>query len=378
MALRWFEGFEIDRSLLGLFRVYPNVPLVGFPGTWLQAGSRLGGHYLAVGQGSVALTMTFEDSTSNPLNPNSKDTLILGFAWRADVSDHWKGKTVRVWDVNDDASLGSEVEQFQIKLVANSNGLTYKWQVLSNSAVVAQTSDIYKTGEWYYFEFKIKVHQTAGTVQIKVDQSTVVNLTALDTSTKGSGVWGHIDLTLVQRLTSGVGSFHIDDVYILSIEGSGTHEDFLGDVIVEAVHPTGDSVQTSTGPWNNWNLVGKGLTKRYQAVDDAKLGKTNDRTYLWKDTDNQKQTFTMSQFKFLVASDIIATSFDIDAKLRSGGSKNIAPIFWESVSGLVTGANQAITKTAYKRIRLINPTALSASFAADFASDAEYGFETKA
>lgn len=375
MALRWFEGFEIDRSFIGLSRVYPNVPIIGFPGTWLKVNSRLGGHYLAVGAGSVRLTMTFEDKTSDPLNPNNKDTLVIAFAWRADISDHWKGKSNIVWDIRDNDPLSSAAEQFTIRMVANTNGLTYKWQVLSNSIVVAETSDIYKTDEWYYFEFKVKVHNTLGTVTIRADQSTVVNLTGLDTSTKGSGVWGHVNLTLHQRLTSAAGSFHIDDIYILSIEGSGTHDDFLGDVIIEAVHPISDSVQTVTGPWNDWNLVG--AASRYLAVNDAKLGKTNDKTYLWKDTDDKKQTFTMSAFTFLVESDIIASSFDLDVKLRSGGTKNIAPIFWESVSGLVTGANQVVSSTSYKRIRLINSTALSANFVADFASDAEYGFETK-
>lgn len=378
MALRWFEGFEIDRSFIGLDRVYPNVPAVGFPGNWLAAGSRLGGHYLAVGQGNVALTMTFEDSNSNPLNPNTKATVLIGFAWRTDISDHWAGKTVTIWDVNDDASLGSEVEQFQIRMVANADGLTYKMQVYASSSVAAETADIYKTDEWYYWEFKVLVDNAVGTVQIKVDQSTVVNTNTLDTSTKGSGVWGNMNLTLTNRLTAAAGSFHIDDIYILSIEGSGTHDDFLGDVIVEAVHPEGDSVQTDTGPFNAWNRVGVGITAQYQAVYDARLGQTNDQTYLWEADDNQKQAFTMGSFTFLTASDIIATSFDLDAKLRSGGTKNIAPFFWESVSGNVPGTTQAITQTAYKRIRQINPVALSASFSTDFAVDAEYGFETKA
>lgn len=378
MTLRWFDGFETNRSKAALATAYANVSTIQNAVTWKTANSRVGGYHLVVAFQTQFHTMTVDAIVHN-INPNTRDTIIIGFAFRADVSEFHKNKSYRIVRVLDDAALSSAVEQFEIRLVAAADGKTYKWRVKANQLTVAETASIYANNEWYYVEFEVKVHNTTGTVKIVVDGSIVVNVTAKDTSTKGSGVWGHVTVDLPGRTaTLEKGDFRFDDYYIISVEASGNNNTFMGDIIMEPVFPNADSVVSPT-PYNDWTLFGAGLTKRYEAVDDALSGAIDDDvSYVWTVADNQKQTFAISTLGY-ISQNILGISWDIDVRLRTAGSKNIAPLFWSAGTGLVTHPDISVSSTKYALKRFILEVASGSSFDADvLTAGVEYGFESKA
>lgn len=374
MTVRWFDGMEVDRNTSAMARAYSRVSSGAFKPQWLVFNSRAGGYYQRYGGG--LFDWTIEDGGAGPvsLNPNTRDTFILGFGMRANVAD-MKNVKREVWNVRDQTSLPSDVEQLAIYLVVNAAGSAYKWRVEANGALVGETSVIYKNDEWYYVEFEVKVHQTTGTLKIHVDGSTVVNVTSKDTSTKGSDVWGHF--IWKGYALFGLSYLDLDDLYIISVEVAGSHNTPLGDIIIEAVHPDADSIVSPT-PYNDWKFVGQNITARWQTVRDGSFGIIDDdKTYVWIPDNDKKQTFSLGAFKYLVPANIKLISFDFDVRTMSAGSKNIAPLFYSTVTSLVTHSNVPVTSTSYKRKRFFKESPSNATWTLDFASTVEYGFESK-
>lgn len=92
--------------------------------------------------------------------------------------------------------------------------------------------------DWYYFEAKCVLHDTAGSVVVKMNGITIINLTGIDTKNGGTKtVFDSIGIGPSQTLNN----VHdvVDDLYICNGAGS-VNNDFLGDVAVETLYPNGD------------------------------------------------------------------------------------------------------------------------------------------
>lgn len=372
MTIQWVEGFEIDRHSFALDRAYHGVAKTRF-NRYIEPG-RSGGFFLRVSQDATPFFFTIEDGGVKDLNPNNIETGILGFAFRADfLADH-KGKAFPLWSVRNQSSLPAALTHLLLGIVIASDGKSYEYIVTrADLTVLGTTSASLQNNEWYYVEMKFKIHTSTGTIDIEIDGSSEMALTGQNTSI-GAGVWGHFNLAIPVSATTSY--IDIDDIYIVSAEA--TNPDFLGSILIEQKWPTGESVATS-GPYNDWTLFGSSVSQRWQAVDDSQGGAIDDDLrYLEAKLNDLKQTFTMIPHVFIDDTSILATTWNIDARLVANGSKNLAPLFWESVGGLVTGSNVAINSTSYMRRKVINEAALSSGFTLDVASASEWGFETKA
>ena len=115
---------------------------------------------------------------------------------------------------------------------------------------------------WHYVELKMFLSDTVGSIYAQVDGaaetlSYVGTNGALDTRNGGSGYFNWIYF-----VGTSSSSFDIDDLYICDDNGS-VNNDFLGDVRVEAIFPSGNG--------NSSVLVGSdgNSTDNYALVDEA-------------------------------------------------------------------------------------------------------------
>ena len=113
---------------------------------------------------------------------------------------------------------------------------------------------------WYYVEAKVVIHDTTGSVEVRVDGTTVtfdVPLTAVDTRNAGTGVVDRVDVR---------GSLspytYYDDLYICDDSGSAPHNDFLGDIKIE-------NLMVQTGNGSNVGLTPSTGTDHGALVDEV-------------------------------------------------------------------------------------------------------------
>lgn len=126
-----------------------------------------------------------------------------------------------------------------------------------NGTVLGSGGSISAT-EFHYLEVKVFVHDTTGSVEIRVDGVTQLSLTNVDT--KASSTDDAIGV-LEFRVTDDDNTI-IDDLYICNGAGS-VNNDFLGDCVVETLLPTGNGAHS--------DFVGSDAdsTDNYLLVDEA-------------------------------------------------------------------------------------------------------------
>lgn len=106
------------------------------------------------------------------------------------------------------------------------------------------------TEAWNYFEFKITLHDTTGSVEIRRNGVTVYTLTNVDTKNGGTG-------TVFSAFGFMGQQCYLDDIYVANPAGT-VNNDFYGDTEVVAQFPNGagDVTQlTPTGSATNWQNV---------------------------------------------------------------------------------------------------------------------------
>lgn len=93
-----------------------------------------------------------------------------------------------------------------------------------------------------YLEVKVTIDDSAGVFVVRVDGNTVINLSGVDTRNGGVDGWNLIAL-------GGSGSQVIDwdDMYVLDASGT-SHNDFLGDIRVDAHYPDANGANNDSTP----------------------------------------------------------------------------------------------------------------------------------
>ena len=126
-----------------------------------------------------------------------------------------------------------------------------------NSGIRAQSQPLNLTdGNWYYLEVKIYTHPTAGSIEVRLDGVTVLNLTNVDTVFGGSNQITQFGVGLFAVWYREYAATAIDNVYLLDTSGS-SHTDFLGPVFVKAIAPNGDGAVAwaPSTPGTHYSLV---------------------------------------------------------------------------------------------------------------------------
>ena len=287
MAIQWLESFDaIDTSLFGAKGwVATGAPTVS------TTTPRTGAQCLDCGAAGRYVSKAV---------PTPGATMYLGFAFRTASLATYSGASPISQSLCGFASVAGTNTHLTLEVTTTGGLLVYRHEPYYNDsgraytaasdygtttnadgerATIGSAGSVISTNTWYYVEMKVVIHQTTGSVEVRLNGVTVINVTGVDTRcgtlTGGTATVDTIHLGKGYGPTAYQG---FDDVYVSDSE-------FLGDIGVHCLLPTGNGFHSE--------LLGSdgNSTDNYALVDEAP-GATAD--YVGSSTDNQKDTYIFS------------------------------------------------------------------------------------
>ena len=136
----------------------------------------------------------------------------------------------------------------------------------NNGTQLAITADgVWTTSTTHWMEFQATIHDTTGSFVLKMDGSTILSASGIDTRNGGSG---YIDRFCLIR-SSGTGSTG-DWQDVVAVSGTGGETGFLNELRVTYLYPDGSGNSTQFTPSAGSN---------YQNVDDNPTDANDDTDY---------------------------------------------------------------------------------------------------
>lgn len=176
--------------------------------------------------------------------PASKSTVIVGKAVKFDAltSPH-----TSILDILDAGTV-------QVNLKVQADGTL---QLKNGSGtVIGTTSAVVTAATFYYIELKVTIHNTAGAYTLKLNGTTVLSGSSANTRNSANNSANQVAL----RDSSTAQDVTFDDYYICDDQGS-VNNDFLGQVRIECLKPSGAGNSTvlaiggSSPAATNWQSV---------------------------------------------------------------------------------------------------------------------------
>lgn len=153
-----------------------------------------------------------------------------------------------------------------------------------NGTVIGTGTKELKNGIYNYIECKLTIDNTVGSLQVKVNGVTDINLSGIDTQAQSTAT---ADRIYIGNVLSFVYPDHyMDDIYICDGTGSAPFNDFLGDIRVSSLLPNGNG--------NSSQFVGSdgNSTDNYLLVDDVGAASATD--YVGSANVGDKDTYAMA------------------------------------------------------------------------------------
>ena len=211
--------------------------------------------------------------------------------------------------------------------------------------------------QYCYVEAKVFVHDSTGTVEVRINGEVVLDLTSVDTRNGGVPTIDTIRL---------MGTADFDDLVIYDDQGSNNN-DFLGDVEVEVILPDG------AGNLTQWTTL-VGAATHWQAVDESPVI-DDDTSYVETATNTHIDLFTYGALSSINGgSTVLCVQANTMARIDSG-SASIATKTRES-SVTSTGAT-VVLGTGWKdvlQIWEVNPNG-GGAWTDTILNASEFGFE---
>lgn len=211
-----------------------------------------------------------------------------------------------------------------------------------NGTTLASSSGAITPDVWYYFEVKIVVHDSAGSVELRVNAVNVASASSVDTKNGGTGV---IDTFGIVVANSGAGQgFSFDDFYILNTSGS-VNNDFLGDTRIQAIFPSGNG--------NSSQLDGSdgNTTDNYLLVDEA--APNSDTDYVESADVGDKDTYACGDVT--PTSGAVAGVFILPwVKKTDAGVRSVVSV--ARLSGTETDSADKVLSTSYQYLSDVRET----------------------
>lgn len=255
MALLWIEGYEGYGTATGtnvnsyMCRRYPTRDLSS---SWYIYSGRYGG-YCGQGNGNYY--------AGTPVLTTC-DTIVYGCAFK-----------YIVYDVNNTQYFVAFMDGTTMGVNCKYNAYSGEIDVYRGTTLLGSTVGANIHRSWVYIEVKVKCHDSAGTVEVKVNGVTRLALTDQDTK---AGTHTYHDIVRIY-----LSYYHwLDDIYILDTTGTANN-DFLGNQRVTGIFPNGDSAMldwTPSTPGTHYTLVDE---TRDNDDTDYVDSSTSGQTDLW-------------------------------------------------------------------------------------------------
>jgi len=342
MALRFIDGFDHYTTVASYAYKYASYSASVAPTVGRRSNSNAA---RLANYGNEYLQKTLDDQT----------TWIVGFAYKRDYASNDEKPILQLRD-----NTGS----VQVALCLHAvDGLLRLWRGDQSTLLATSTSAI-PLNTWCYIELKTFINDTTGTLELRVNGTTVATYTG-DTKQSSS-----IGTARSIRLGGGVytSSYYgwIDDLYVC--DGTGTtNNDFLGDCRVDTLYPNGagNSAQfTPTGSTNNWENV-KDTTIDEDTTNNASA------------TAGQIDSFAFTDLSNL-GSSVFGVQNNLLAKKDDAGTRTLRSVTRIGSTNYESGDfSLGTTYLDYVQLQETNPST-AAAWTVDAINGAEFGYKVQA
>ncbi len=151
--------------------------------------------------------------------------------------------------------IGSGVVHMTLKFTGSNGTISMNHPAGGFIAESAQAA--FPSLQWFHLEVKLKIDDTTGTVQVRVDGVDVINETGLDT--RNGGADALIDSIAFGSAESNNVFLKICDIFILNEQGSAPLNDLIGPHTIESLRTD------AAGNYTNWD---PSAGANHDAVDD--------------------------------------------------------------------------------------------------------------
>lgn len=253
-----------------------------------------------------------------------------------------------------------------ISLARNSSGGLdlYRGATFSDTLIASSASGIVSLNAWTYIETKVVLHDTTGVVQVRLNGNTtpVINFSG---DTKNAGTDTKIDRVSFGANTGDGNQHYFDDLYICNDAGS-VNNDFLGDVSVQTVFPSGD------GASSQWVGSDGNSVSNYLLVDESPDPNTTD--YVESNTSGNIDTYAFTDLTGVTIKGVVHRSYA--AKSDSGAQLMRQTVRISGTNYPGSDLSPSTTYGAFSRLMEASPATSTAWTLAEF-NAAEFGVEAR-
>ena len=218
-----------------------------------------------------------------------------------------------------------------------------------------------RADQWNYIEVKFTLSQTVGTVAVKVNGATVLNLTGVDNCYQGSTTaWNGVSFNISS------GPTYIDDVVVCDQSGA-QNNDWMGECRVVNILPVTDAVAAGS----NADFTCLTSTDHGAMVDEATPD--DDTSYVYSSTFNHVDSWEFAALGY--TGTIKGVQLDLLAKKTESGARALAGVTRPTSTNRVHATNHYLGMTNYLHYLAIwelNPDDSAAWEVADI-DGAEFG-----
>jgi hypothetical protein len=196
----------------------------------------------------------------------------------------------------------------QVDFVLNTDGTI---TATRNGTALGTTTLAISSAAYYFLEFKVTIHASAGAVKVRINNAVALNLTGINTKATANATANELVFGYV-RLANAVGAVQdLDDLHIYDGQ-AGAITDCIGDCRIDALHPVADVVSDFT--------PSAGVTN-YPNVDDSTPD--GDSTYNESTTVSNVDRFTFETLPALTSPTIYAVKVSLYARNPEPGVRTI-------------------------------------------------------
>lgn len=280
---------------------------------------------------------------------NASDTVYFGGAFYFDswaVTSGWE-RHLLVFASTGSSNWGTVHASLRIDAASNTGDAPIKVYGPSGTLLGTSSTNL-SINTWYYIEMKLKVHDTLGEIEVKVDNSSVINVSGVDTrnnslSSTVSRIWA----------VGEAGSKYIDDLYINNAEGDAPHNTFYGEIRVDAVVPSSDSSVQFTRSAGATNVSN---------IDDG-VSPDGDSTYNSSSTIGHKDLFGLSGYTAPNGGTILGVGVSVSSKRQDAGSRQFRSVVKSNTTEVVGATSTLTSAYVFRRQNVYTDPATSSAFA---------------
>lgn len=242
-------------------------------------------------------------------------TIICGFGFRPTATS---GSILKFYDAT----------TAQCTLRWNLDGSLAFYRGDGSTLLGSSAAGLITTNSWAHVEVKVSIHNTTGTVEVRVNGSAspVINLSSQNTRSSANNYATSVSITA----TSGLVATHFDDFYVCDTNGS-TNNNFLGDCRVDTLYPTSDGNYTAFTPSTG--------SDHFALVDETA---PNGSDYNDGVAVNDRDSYGFGNLSALTSQTVYGVQVNAAALKDDAGSKSVAT-FARSVSTNTDGASTPLS-----------------------------------